>query len=63
MIVILLCHYISTIGSSSSFMDPNTIIYLIITIVSIMSGYISISYPRLNKEVDIETVYNLIQER
>lgn len=63
MVIILICHYISTIGNYSSFTDPNTLIYLIITIVSIVSGYISLSYPRSNKEVDVETVYNLLQDR
>ncbi len=63
MIAILLCHYISTIGNSSSFMIQDTIIYLIITIVSVLTGYISLTYPRENKEVDTETVYNIIQER
>jgi len=36
---------------------------LIITIVSVLTGYISLTYPRENKEVDTETVYNIIQER
>jgi hypothetical protein len=52
MIAVLIIHYIATM-SNSAFKDPNILIYLAVTILSLLSGYVSKSWERENSGVHI----------
>lgn len=62
MIVILILHYVATM-SNSIFQDPNILIYLGVTLISLFSGYVSKSWERENNRVQPEEIVQIIRER
>ena len=63
MLLILVVHLLATMGSEKSADQKVSLAYIGVTLTSLMSGYTSYRWPRLNKEVDLKTVVALVQDR
>ena len=62
MIAVLIIHHIATM-SYPAFKDPNILIYLAVTIISLFSGYVSKSWKRENNGVHIKEIIQIVKER
>ena len=63
MLLILVVHLLATMGSEKSADQKVSLAYIGVTLTSLVSGYTSYRWPRLNKEVDLKSVVNGIQDR
>ena len=64
MLAILVVHLLITMSSGETANDQTvSLAYIGITLLSLVSGYVSYRWPRQTKEVDLKTVVKVIQDR
>ena len=63
MLAILTLHLLAALSTGKNADQTVALAYIGVTLTSLMSGYTSYRWPRLNKEVDLKTVVTLVQDR
>ena len=63
MLAILAVHFLVLLSAGKNADQTVALAYIGVTLMSLMSGYTSYRWPRLNKEVDLKTVVTLVQDR
>ena len=63
MLAVLVVHFLATMSSGEPADQTVSLAYIGITLLSLVSGYVSYRWPRLNKEVDLKNVIKSIQDR
>ena len=61
MLAILVIHFLISMADKKQNLSIMGIAYIAITLLSLVSGYVSYRWSRCNKEVDLRTIIGLVQ--